>query len=129
MKVLLPLQAGEMLFFNYKMTAQEALKIGFVAQVYSKSYLQTKLLSELEKNANELPRKVSIQPTRIPTKVMKINPRLFLQSLIYSKELIRHFYKDKLLMANKIECDRLEERWTSEEFMEAVTRFRSRSKL
>ena len=46
-----------------------------------------------------------------------------LQSLQYSKELIRGMDKEILRKANEKECELLEERWQSTECMEAVMNF------
>ena len=53
-----------------------------------------------------------------------------LQSLLLSKQLIRDSFRDLLHEANEKECALLEERWLSEECMQAVMAFMQRkSKL
>ena len=53
-----------------------------------------------------------------------------LQSLLLSKQLIRDSFRDLLHEANEKECALLEERWLSEECMQAVVAFMQRkSKL
>ena len=51
---------------------------------------------------------------------------LKLQSLIYGKKLGRQFDHELLHKVNVAECDRLLERWQSEDCMEAVMKFFSR---
>ena len=54
----------------------------------------------------------------------------FFQSLLLSKQLIRDFFSDLLHGANEKEFTLLEERWLSEECMQAVMAFMQRkSKL
>ena len=53
-----------------------------------------------------------------------------LQSLLLSKQLIRDSFRDLLHEANEKECALLEERWLSEECMQAIMAFMQRkSKL
>ena len=62
-----------------------------------------------------------------PTAALNISPSLCyvisLQSLTYSKALTRDQDKQALKDANEKECLRLEERWLSEECMNAVMSF------
>ena len=54
----------------------------------------------------------------------------FFQSLLLSKQLIRDFFSDLLHGANEKEFTLLEERWLSEECMQAIMAFMQRkSKL
>ena len=54
----------------------------------------------------------------------------FFQALLLSKQLIRNFFSDLLHGANEKEFTLLEERWLSEECMQAVMAFMQRkSKL
>ena len=46
--------------------------------------------------------------------------------MIYGKELTRQFDRDLLHRVNKAECDRLLERWQSEDCAEAIMKFFSR---
>ena len=48
------------------------------------------------------------------------------KSLIYGKALMRHQHKQKLHEVNKAECERLVERWTSEECIGAIMKFLAR---
>ena len=48
------------------------------------------------------------------------------KSVMYGKALMRQQHKEKLHEVNKAECDRLVERWTSEECISAVMKFLSR---
>lgn len=59
-------------------------------------------------------------------------PCLFpaLQALAFSKQLMRGIDKEKLYAVNAAEVERLEERWLSDECMQAVVSFfQSKSKL
>ena len=48
---------------------------------------------------------------------------LLSQSLFYSKALMRDYERDILHKTNQAECDRLIERWTSEDCMNAIMKF------
>lgn len=45
------------------------------------------------------------------------------QSLVYGKELSRQFDRELLHKVNIAECERLAERWLSEDCMEAIMKF------
>ena len=47
----------------------------------------------------------------------------FFQSLVYSKQLSRQFDRELLHKVNDAECERLLERWQSEDCMEAIMKF------
>ena len=48
------------------------------------------------------------------------------QSIIYSKDLVRGRERELLHAVNQAECDRLLERWQSEDCMQAIMKFFSR---
>jgi peroxisomal 3,2-trans-enoyl-CoA isomerase len=50
-----------------------------------------------------------------------------LQSLVYSKQLSRQFDTEILHKVNDAECERLLERWQSEDCMEAIMKFFSKN--
>ncbi|KAK6630754.1 hypothetical protein RUM44_002923 [Polyplax serrata] len=101
-------KANEMLLFNKKITAKEAYEVGLVSHVYTKDEMDNIVWPDLKKNAMELP----------------------LNSLKYSKQMIRKFDEACLHEANRQECERLEERWKSEDCMNAIMSFMThRSKM
>ena len=64
------------------------------------------------------------------TIIQKVICSFFFQSLLLSKQLIRDFFSDLLHGANEKEFTLLEERWLSEECMQAIMAFMQRkSKL
>ena len=64
------------------------------------------------------------------TIIQKVICFFFFQSLLLSKQLIRDFFSDLLHGANEKEFTLLEERWLSEECMQAIMAFMQRkSKL
>ncbi|XP_060630746.1 enoyl-CoA delta isomerase 2-like isoform X2 [Anolis sagrei] len=100
-------KATEMLLFNKKLTAAEACSWGLVTEVFPDSTFQKEVWTRLKAYAS-LPR----------------------NSLTFSKKLIRRMEKEKLHEANSRECACLQERWTSDECMNAVMKFfQKRSKL
>jgi peroxisomal 3,2-trans-enoyl-CoA isomerase len=96
-------KASELLFFNSKITAAEAEQQGLVSKVFPDASFQTEAWAKV-KQINEFP----------------------VKSLIYSKDLVRGRERDVLHAVNKAECDRLEERWQSEDCMNAIMKFFSR---
>ncbi|XP_071520175.1 enoyl-CoA delta isomerase 2-like isoform X1 [Panulirus ornatus] len=100
-----PGKASEMLLFNKKITAQEACDLGFVTCVFPDGSFQQEVWPKLEAYA------------KLPAK-----------SLIYSKALTRDLEKDLLHKVNDAECERLVERWTSEDCINAIANFFSRKK-
>jgi len=96
-------KATEMLLFNKKITAVEACQLGFVTEIFPDATLQSEIWPRL-KEISELP----------------------VKSMIYGKELTRQFDRDLLHRVNKAECDRLLERWQSEDCAEAIMKFFSR---
>lgn len=102
-KILGPLKANEMLLFNAKLTATEACNLGLVTQVYPDAKFQD--VWEKINGMAKLPK----------------------GSLRYSKELIRPLSERQRLKAvNRMECDRLIERWQSAECVDAIMKFFSK---
>ncbi|NP_001135696.1 enoyl-CoA delta isomerase 2, mitochondrial [Xenopus tropicalis] len=100
-------KATEMLLFNKKLTAQEACNLGLVAEVFPDSSFQKEVWERI-KDYSTLPK----------------------NSLAFSKQLIRVNEKEKLHAVNIQECERLKERWLSEECMNAIISFfQKRAKL
>ncbi|GLH12044.1 Peroxisomal 3,2-trans-enoyl-CoA isomerase [Gryllus bimaculatus] len=95
-------RASEILYFNKKFTAQEAKECRLVTEVIPHDKLD-RVLPELEKLSN------------LPS-----------NSLLYSKALVRNQEKENLQKAVEAECKRLEERWQSEDCLNAVIAFMSR---
>ncbi|XP_018122206.1 enoyl-CoA delta isomerase 2 L homeolog isoform X1 [Xenopus laevis] len=100
-------KATEMLLFNKKLTAHEACNLGLVTEVFPDSSFQKEVWERL-KEYGTLPK----------------------NSLAFSKQLIRVNEKEKLHAVNIQECERLKERWLSEECMNAIISFfQNRAKL
>lgn len=93
-------KAVEVLLFNKLLTAHEACKLGLVTEVFPDSSFQKEVWKRL-KAYGELPK----------------------NSLAFSKQLIRETEKEKLHAVNVQECERLKERWLSEECMNAIISF------
>ncbi|XP_077300451.1 enoyl-CoA delta isomerase 2-like [Arctopsyche grandis] len=93
-------KATEMLLLGHKMTSLEALKHGFVSEIYSSNEMLEKIWNKIY-GLTSLPK----------------------DSLLHSKRLLKMFDKDSLVLANVKECDELEFRWQSEEFQNAVLNF------
>ncbi|KAK8392901.1 hypothetical protein O3P69_013134 [Scylla paramamosain] len=100
-----PSRASEMLLFNKKFTAHEAKEVGLVTEVFPDASFQQEVWPKLQALA------------KLPFK-----------SLVYSKALTRDMEKDILHQVNDAECDRLVERWTSEDCINAIMNFFSRKK-
>ena len=96
-------KAVELLIYEKKITAVEAMERNIVNEVIEQSDFQRISQERLEFYAS-LPRK----------------------SLLYSKGLIRDKQREKLMAVNKEECERLVERWTSEECINAIMKFLTR---
>ncbi|CAH2284224.1 enoyl- delta isomerase 2, mitochondrial isoform X2 [Pelobates cultripes] len=100
-------KATEMLLFNKLVTAKTACDVGLVTEVFPDSTFQREVWTRLQAYA-KLPK----------------------NSLAYSKQLIREIEKEKLHAVNIQECERLKERWLSEECMNAIISFfQSKAKL
>ncbi|XP_069073649.1 enoyl-CoA delta isomerase 2-like isoform X2 [Pleurodeles waltl] len=93
-------KASEVLLFNKKLTAVEACDLGLVTEVFPDSTFQNQVWAKINDYA-QLPR----------------------QSLAFSKQMMRGVEKEKLHAVNSQECERLVERWTSDECMNAVLSF------
>ncbi|XP_069814166.1 enoyl-CoA delta isomerase 2-like isoform X2 [Dendropsophus ebraccatus] len=93
-------KAVEVLLFNKLLTAHEACKLGLVTEVFPDSTFQKEVWERL-KAYGELPK----------------------NSLAFSKQLIRETEKKNLHAVNVQECERLRERWLSEECMNAIISF------
>ncbi|XP_021944602.1 enoyl-CoA delta isomerase 2 [Folsomia candida] len=96
-------KASELLFFNQKFTARQAEECGLITQVFPNDRLQ----AEAWKRINDM--------AELPVK-----------SLIFSKELVRGRERQLLHEVNRMECERLQERWTSEDCMNAIMKFFSK---
>ncbi|NWX15248.1 ECI2 isomerase, partial [Aegotheles bennettii] len=100
-------KASEMLLFNKKLTAAEACAQGLVAEVFPDRNFQKEVWARLEAYAS-LPK----------------------NSLALSKQLSRGVEKEKLHAVNSKECEVLQEKWLSDECINAiVTFFQKKSKL
>lgn len=93
-------KACEMMLFNRKMSAQEALDCGLVTRLFPHESFSSQVDTALKQMAS-----------------------LPVNSLVYSKALMRDPEKDLLHKVNKAECDRLVERWPSEDCVNAVMKF------
>ncbi|XP_053570672.1 enoyl-CoA delta isomerase 2 isoform X2 [Bombina bombina] len=93
-------KASEVLLFNKKLTAHEACKLGLVTEVFPDSTFQREVWEKL-----------------------KVYSSLPKNSLAFSKQLIRSTEKEKLHAVNVQECERLIERWLSDECMNAIISF------
>ncbi|MPC50316.1 Enoyl-CoA delta isomerase 2, mitochondrial [Portunus trituberculatus] len=100
-----PSRASEMLLFNKKLTAHDAKEVGLVTEVFPDGSFQQEVWPKIQAYA-----------------------KLPIKSLVYSKALTRDVEKDILHQVNDAECDRLVERWTSEDCMNAIINFFSRKK-
>lgn len=102
-KIMGPGKANEMLLFNKKISAQHACDVGLVTEVFPDASFQKEIWPRLQAYA------------KLPVK-----------SLVYSKALSRNMEKDLLHKVNDMECDRLVERWTSDDCIKAVMAFFSK---
>lgn len=84
------LQAAEMLLFNHKMSAKEALDWGFVNYLYKPEEIQSKVWDKIK------------EVSKLPT-----------NSVSLSKKLLRGALQDELLSANKAEIHSLTEIWAA----------------
>ncbi|XP_065065356.1 enoyl-CoA delta isomerase 2-like [Rhopilema esculentum] len=98
-------KANEVLLMGKKLTAQQAYDRGLVTDVF----LESEFNREVQKRITEM--------STLPPK-----------SLTYSKALMRGIDVKDLKEANERECLRLEERWLSEECMNAVMSFLAKRK-
>ncbi|XP_073487089.1 enoyl-CoA delta isomerase 2 isoform X1 [Aquarana catesbeiana] len=93
-------KASEVLLFNKLLTAHEASQLGLVTEVFPDSTFQREVWERL-KGYGSLPK----------------------NSLVFSKQLMRATEKEKLHAVNIEECERLKERWLSDECMNAIISF------
>ncbi|KAG8571626.1 hypothetical protein GDO81_011724 [Engystomops pustulosus] len=93
-------KAVEVLLFNKLLTAHEACKLGLVTEVFPDATFQKEVWGRL-RSYGELPK----------------------NSLVFSKQLIRDTEKEKLHAVNVQECERLKERWLSDDCMNAIISF------
>ncbi|THD25250.1 Enoyl-CoA delta isomerase 2 mitochondrial [Fasciola hepatica] len=99
-----PLRANDMLLFNRKLTAQEALEWGLVNRMFP--------ANEFSSSCDRLLQEMAQLPS---------------ETLRFSKEIMRARDRDVLHAVNERECERLAERWTSQECMQAVSQFFKRT--
>ncbi|XP_012623849.2 enoyl-CoA delta isomerase 2 isoform X1 [Microcebus murinus] len=102
-RIMSPSKATEMLIFGKKLTAREACAQGLVTEVFPDSTFQKEVWTRLKAYA------------KLPPNAMRI-----------SKQVIRNKEKEKLHAINAEECSVLQERWLSDECMNAVVNFLSR---
>ncbi|XP_069349608.1 enoyl-CoA delta isomerase 2 isoform X2 [Eulemur rufifrons] len=102
-RIMSPSKATEMLIFGKKLTAREACAQGLVTEVFPDSTFQKEVWTRLKTYA------------KLPPNALRI-----------SKEVIRNKEKEKLHAINAEECSVLQERWLSDECMNAVMDFLSR---
>ncbi|PVD21160.1 hypothetical protein C0Q70_19327 [Pomacea canaliculata] len=102
-KIMGQAKAGELLFFNKKITAQEAEERNLVTRVFPENVFK--------KETDALVAYYSTLPPK---------------SLEFSKILTRFAEREVLHRVNEAECDRLVERWQSEDCINAIMSFFSR---
>ncbi|XP_039251757.2 enoyl-CoA delta isomerase 2-like [Styela clava] len=96
-------KACTLLLFNETYTASEAERLNLVTKVFPNANFQEDVRKEIEKMV-----------------------KLPIKSLVYSKRLARDCEREMLHKVNKDECERLVERWTSEDCIKAVMGFLSK---
>lgn len=97
-------KAQEMLLFNHKMTAKEALDCGFINYLYKPEELQSRVWEKI------------IEVSKLPR-----------SSLTACKQLVRTHIKDDLIKVNNREIEELEKVWTSEDYVKTLMDFMSKS--
>ncbi|XP_069769604.1 enoyl-CoA delta isomerase 2 isoform X5 [Narcine bancroftii] len=106
-KIMGTAKANEVLLFNKILTAAQACELGLVTEVFPDSTFQKEVWKRLH-----------------------IYAKLPKNSLALSKQLIRGVEKETLHAVNAQECERLVERWLSEDCMSAIMNFfEKKSKL
>ncbi|KAJ2944393.1 hypothetical protein O0L34_g18403 [Tuta absoluta] len=93
-------KAAEMLLFNHKMSAQEALDCGFVNYLYKPEEIQSKVWDKI------------IEVSQLPT-----------ESVINTRNLIKRNHMDDLLKANEMEIEELQKIWTSGTYLKNLQQF------
>ncbi|KAI7693016.1 hypothetical protein SSS_09076 [Sarcoptes scabiei] len=100
--------ASELLYFNYKMSVEEALRHGFVSRIVKSN--------ELNQHVNEwLYGENGLVKTCYPSSMMNA------KSLVRNEETRLALHE-----VNKIECDLLHQSWSSDECREALQKFYTR---
>ncbi|XP_039078678.1 enoyl-CoA delta isomerase 2 [Hyaena hyaena] len=102
-KIMGPSKAAEMLIFGKKLTAAEACAQGLVTEVFPDSTFQKEVWTRLKAYS------------KLPPNAMRI-----------SKQVIRNGEKEKLHAVNAEESRILQERWLSDECMNAIMNFLTR---
>ncbi|KAF0878057.1 ECI2 isomerase, partial [Crocuta crocuta] len=102
-KIMGPSKAAEMLIFGKKLTAAEACAQGLVTEVFPDSTFQKEVWTRLKAYS------------KLPPNAMRI-----------SKQVIRNEEKEKLHAINAEESRILQERWLSDECMNAIMNFLTR---
>ncbi|ELW48093.1 enoyl-CoA delta isomerase 2, mitochondrial isoform X2 [Tupaia chinensis] len=102
-KIMGSAKATEMLVFGKKLTAGEACAQGLVTEVFPDSTFQREVWTRLKAYA------------KLPANTLRV-----------SKNIIRSREREKLRAVNAEECITLEERWQSEDCMNAIMNFLSR---
>jgi peroxisomal 3,2-trans-enoyl-CoA isomerase len=97
-------RANQMLMFNHKMTAMEAEAVGFVGKVVPDSEFEGYLEEWFHGEKGVL--KTCSQHSMVASKALIRSPEL----------------KAKLWEVNRVECDKLVERWLSSDFPEFIMR-------
>lgn len=99
-KILGASKASEMLLFNHKMGAEEALKTGLISEIFKSCELETKIWPRLENYS-----------------------KLSQSSMMATKALIKRNELEILNRVNKEEGEALNKRWTSGEAVNAIVEF------
>ena len=110
--------ANEMLLFNRKLSAEEALSKGFVSQVLAHDTLESETTSRLSELAC-LPSS-ALQYSKVRPGHSNLLPR---QALIRGE-----VEKTSLRELNRRETSRLQERWVADEVYQIAAKFLSRRK-
>ena len=101
-------RASEMLYFNYKMSAKEALECGFVSRIVPSSQF-----------------KAYVEEWVFGPKGL-VNT-CYPQSMQFSKALVRNEeMRNKLHLVNRDEANTIKDRWISDECMQALQKFATR---
>lgn len=129
------MQANEVLLFGKKLTAHEALERSFVSDVIPHANFEKEAWARVEKYA-QLPPQVCRSFVHSVCMCFTLTTHtaqhafsalviadVILQSMRYSKQLIRGVVLKQLHDVNNAEVERLEERWTSDECMQAIMTF------
>ena len=107
-------KANEVLLFGKKLTAGQACDRGLVAEVLPDATFVREAWAKVTAYS-KLPPLVRCS--------LCCTAAEMLQSMRYSKQVVRGTYKKMLDETNTNECNRLEERWISEECVNAIMQF------